>query len=67
MIAVRALEVLQRAVEEGVEHGWRRAHKHTDTPDEASAREQIASSVVDEICQWFDFDEPIKSVSKENT
>jgi hypothetical protein len=30
---VRAYPVLCRAVEEGVRYGWRRAHKHTNTPD----------------------------------
>jgi len=33
-MTVRAYPVLWRAVEEGVQYGWRRARKHTNTPDE---------------------------------
>jgi hypothetical protein len=55
---VRTYHVLSRAVEEGVELGWRRAHKHTDSPDEGAVRESIVNSVLGEISEWFDFDEP---------
>ncbi len=37
-IKVRAYPVLCRAVEEGVAYGWRRAHKHIDTPDAETER-----------------------------
>lgn len=37
---VRAYEVLSRAVEDGVEYGWRRAHKHTDTPGQDAIKDQ---------------------------
>jgi hypothetical protein len=54
---VRAYPVLSRAVEEGVAYGWRRAHKHNNTPDVATIEEQIVSAVLNEVCQYFDFDE----------
>lgn len=54
-IRVDAYAVLERAVEEGIAHGWRRAHKHTDTPDEDAVRGELISAVMSEICEWFEF------------
>lgn len=54
---VRAYPVLYRAVEEGVAYGWRRAHKHTDKPDAAAIEEQIVTAVVNEVCEYFHFEE----------
>ena len=56
-LKVRAYPVLRRAVEEGVAYGWRRAHKHTDTPDPKAIEEQIVDAVLGEICEYFDFDD----------
>ena len=55
-LRLRAFPVLSRAVEEGVAYGWRRAHKHTDTPDPKAIEEQIVDAVLGEICEYFDFD-----------
>ena len=54
-MTVRAYSVLSRAVEDGVAYGWRRAHKHTSTPDENSIVDQIVTGVLNEICLYFDF------------
>jgi hypothetical protein len=54
---VRAYPVLCRAVEKGVAYGWRRAHKHIDKPDAEMTEEQIVSAVLNEVCQYFVFDE----------
>ncbi len=54
-MTVRAYPVLCRAVEEGVAYGWRRAHKHTDTPDEETIQDQIITAVLNEVCEWFEF------------
>lgn len=56
-VKVRAYSVFSRAVEEGVAYGWRRAHKYTDQPDEATIKEQIVTAVLNEVCEWFDFNE----------
>lgn len=54
---VRAYDVLQQAVEAGVNYGWNRAHKHTDTPDAEAIKDAIFNAITSEICDWFDFDE----------
>jgi hypothetical protein len=54
---IRAYLVLCRAVEEGVAYGWQRAHKHIDTPDAETIEEQIVTAVLNEVCQYFDFDD----------
>lgn len=56
-VKVRAYLVFSRAVEEGVAYGWRRAHKHTEQPDEVTLKEQIAAAVLSEVCEYFDFDD----------
>jgi hypothetical protein len=54
---VRAYEVLRRAVEEGVAYGWRRAHKHTDAPGEDAIVDHVVQGVLNEVCEYFDFDD----------
>jgi hypothetical protein len=51
-------KILTDAVERGIQYGWNRAHKHTDTPDDREIRQQIETSVMSEICEYFTFDEP---------
>jgi predicted Zn-dependent protease with MMP-like domain len=44
-------------VEEGAAYGWRRAHKHTDTPGEEAIVDQIVQGILNEVCEYFDFDD----------
>lgn len=57
-LRVRAYDVLRRAIEEGAAYGWRRAHKHTDSPDEETIQEQMVTGILNEVCELFEFDEP---------
>jgi hypothetical protein len=54
---VRAYEVFRRAVEEGIDYGWRRANKHTDAPGEDAIVDQIVQGVLNEVCEYFDVDD----------
>jgi hypothetical protein len=58
---VRAYEVLSRAVEEGVAYGWRRAHKHTDSPGEDAVQQEVVQAVLNELCEYFGFDDEVRS------
>ena len=52
-------KLLMQCVETGIEIGWRRAHKHNDTPDEDTIKSAIDNAIANEICEWFDFEEKI--------
>lgn len=55
----RTYQVLERAVEEGVSYGYRRAHKHLDqgqTPSEQMLKDAIQDAVLNSITEWFHID-----------
>ena len=52
-----AYKLLERCVEDGVSYGYNRAHKHTDSPSQAQIEDQIIQAIMNEICEWFDFNE----------
>ena len=47
-------------MELGVPLGYRRAHKHTESPSEEAIFLQIEEAVMAEICQRFFFEHPDK-------
>ena len=53
----KTYELLRRCIEDGIEIGWNRAHKHVVTPDPMHIRSEIELHVMNEICEWFTFDE----------
>lgn len=55
---VRTYDVFRRAVEEGVDYGWMRAHKHTDTPDADAVKDHIVQAILSDVCEVFEFDTP---------
>ena len=54
---VRTFEVMERAVEEGVARGWRRAHKHTDAPGQEIIVQYIEREVMSAIAEVFDLED----------
>ena len=58
-VRVRAFDVFQRAVEEGIAYGWQRAHKHTDTPSEEDVKESIEAGVLNAVGEYFEFEEEV--------
>jgi hypothetical protein len=50
-VTVKVYNVIERAVEEGVTHGWNRAHKHTASPDQFSLCEHIVEGVMSELSE----------------
>ena len=45
------------AIEEGVNRGWHRAHKHVENPTEESIKDSIEDHVMSAIYEYFTFDE----------
>jgi hypothetical protein len=46
-----------QCIETGIELGWRRAHKHNDAPDEDAIKRAIETTIQNEICEWFNFED----------
>lgn len=53
---LKVYSILSDAVEQGLAYGYRRAHKHTDTPVEANLLDTIHTAVMSELCEVIDFD-----------
>jgi hypothetical protein len=52
-----AYKVIVMAVETGVALGVRRAYKHDAKPSEEAIIAAVERAVIDEICEWFKFEE----------
>lgn len=50
--------ILERCIEDGIAHGYRRAHKHVDNPSEGAIIDSISSAIWLEIDTYFNFEEP---------
>jgi hypothetical protein len=48
--------VLELAIKQGIDYGWMRAHKHTDTPDENLIKQEIEEAIWHEVYSWFDME-----------
>ena len=48
--------ILAKAIEQGIEYGWSRAHKHTDEPHPSKICEAIEIEIWNEIDEMFDFE-----------
>jgi len=44
-------------IENGIQLGINRAHKHTDLPTTTELHQQIEAAIMTEIHEWFDFGE----------
>lgn len=53
----RTYNILSECIESGTEMGYRRAFKHTDSPDEHTIIESIHREIINKICDFFIFDE----------
>jgi hypothetical protein len=51
------LQLLETCILDGVVIGHTRAYKHNDAPSTADINESIVNEVLNEIHEWFDFDE----------
>ena len=54
--------LLSKCVEDGIQYGINRAHKHTDTPTREHLEREIENAVMNEMCSWFEFEEIEKNL-----
>jgi hypothetical protein len=54
-IKVKTWDVVTRAVEEGINHGWNRAHKHTSTPSEQVVKENMEREILNSLSEVLNF------------
>lgn len=55
MLIPKTQPLLEKAIEDGVTYGYRRAHKHTETPTEYEICSAISDAVMFQIAEVFDF------------
>jgi hypothetical protein len=54
----KVLPLLERCVENGIERGYNKAHKHDDAPSKEQINACIYVAIMDEFDEWFEFDFP---------
>ena len=56
-LKVDVYRVLNDCVEAGIEGGWNKAHKHTNTPTENEIKTQIEHYIMLQLSDYFKFDD----------
>lgn len=51
----KVYNLLSLAIEEGIAHGYQRAFKHNDSPQEQEILNTIHIEVMNALCEYFDF------------
>lgn len=46
-------EILLMAIQDGVEAGWHKAHKHNDDPDAKTIKYKMTEAVLNSLHEWF--------------
>lgn len=49
--------ILKECIENGINRGWNKAHKHTDDPSEEYIKDQILHYIMLQVCEKFKFDD----------
>ena len=49
--------IIERCIEDGIRHGYRRAHKHVENPSESGFIDNISASIWLELDAYFEFGE----------
>lgn len=53
----KTINVLEMCIDTGVSLGYNRAHKHDDNPSEEVIKDKIREAIMNEIYEWFDFED----------
>jgi hypothetical protein len=55
MYKINLYKLIERSVDDGIEAGWRRAHKHTNEPEPSYVREQIETAIMNAVSEWLEY------------
>lgn len=55
-IKLNSYRIITDKIEEGINWGYRRAHKHCDNPNEDEIKEQMFNEITNALCDIIDFD-----------
>jgi hypothetical protein len=50
-------KLLEQCIEIGTALGLQRAHKHNDNPTAEDYEAKIHAAIMEQICEWFHFDD----------
>jgi len=56
-IRLNAYRIISDAVEDGIQFGWNRAHKHVENPSKEHILAEIHSNVMNSLCDIINFDD----------
>lgn len=56
-IRLNVYKIVERAVEEGVQYGWNRAHKHVEAPEPDFIQDTISEQVMEALDEVIRFDD----------
>ena len=54
---VNKYKLIEKCVEDGAAFGMDRAFKHNDAPTDEDIVNEVVAAVMQELCEWFEFDE----------
>lgn len=53
----KTLKLIEHCIEIGIDRGFHKAYKHNDNPGQPLIKESISMAIMDEIYEWFEFQE----------
>jgi len=59
VVRIDAYAVISRAVEEGIEYGWNRAHKHTDKPSKDLILTEMENAIMNSLSEVLQYGEVV--------
>ena len=60
---VNTYKILDNAIEAGIQYGYQRAYKYTDTPSADLVKAEIHNAIMNELSEVFVFDDNSDSVA----
>lgn len=53
----KTYNLIRHCVENGINYGWNRAHKHVSDPSPEQIKNAIEDAVMNEVSEWFTFED----------